>query len=40
MSSVIGISKRKVEDNIAKLRELGILKRIGGTRGYWDIVKQ
>jgi predicted HTH transcriptional regulator len=34
LSSVVGIPTRKVEDNIAKLRERGMLQRIGGTRGY------
>ena len=37
LSETLGISKRKIEENLAKLKELGMLKRIGGTRGYWEI---
>ena len=37
LTAIVGISERKVEENIAKLRNLGILKRIGRTRGYWEI---
>lgn len=33
----IGISVRKIEDNISKLKKQGFVKRIGGTRGYWEI---
>ena len=39
LSQNIGISKRKIEENIAKLKKMGILKRVGGTRGYWEIIK-
>ncbi len=35
----IGISSRKVEQNIAKLRELELLKRIGSAKGgHWEII--
>jgi len=38
LSEIVGISKRKIEENLAKLKELNILKRVGGTRGHWEIV--
>ncbi len=38
LSDIIGISKRKIEENLAKLKEQGILERIGGTRGCWKII--
>lgn len=39
LSEIVGISKRKIEVNLAKLKEQGILERIGGTRGYWEVLK-
>ena len=36
ISKVIGISQRKTEENISKLKQKGILKRIGPDKGgYW-----
>jgi len=36
LSASIGISSRKIEENIAKLKALGCLERIGGAKGgYW-----
>lgn len=35
LADKIGISRRKIEENLAKLKERGILDRVGGTRGYW-----
>jgi len=37
LADVVGISKRKIEENLSKLKEQGVIKRVGGTRGYWDI---
>jgi len=37
LSEAIGISKRKIEENLAKLKAKNMLKRIGGTRGHWEI---
>jgi len=37
LSEIIGISTRKVEENLSKLKTQKILKRINGTRGYWEI---
>lgn len=38
LSDTVGISKRKIEENLAKLKEQGVLERVGGTRGYWEIL--
>jgi len=40
LSDIVGISKRKIEENIAKLKELNMIKRVGGTRGHWEIVDE
>jgi len=37
LSNEIGISARKIEENIAKLKKLDLIKRVGGTRGYWEV---
>lgn len=37
LSEYVGISVRKIEENIAKLKKLDHLKRIGSTRGHWEI---
>ena len=37
LSEEVGISVRKIEENIAKLKKLGIIERIGGTRGHWEV---
>ena len=35
----IGISSRKTEDNIKKLKGLGLIERIGSPRnGYWKLI--
>jgi ATP-dependent DNA helicase RecG len=40
LSAEVGISSRKVEENIFKLKKKGMLKRIGSARGgYWEIKK-
>ena len=39
LSEIIGISSRSIAENISKLKESGILKRIGSDRkGHWEIV--
>jgi len=40
LSQAIGISKRKIEENLAKLKAMNILKRVGGTRGYWEVTDE
>jgi Fic family protein len=37
LADFVGISTRKIEENIAKLKQQGLLERIGGTRGYWKL---
>ena len=37
LADAVGISKRNIEENLAKLKAIGIFSRIGGTRGYWEI---
>jgi Fic family protein len=39
LSEAVGISTRKIEENIAKLKETGILQRVGGTRGHWEVLE-
>jgi len=37
----IGISSRKIEDNIKKLKRLGLLERIGNPKsGYWKLISK
>ena len=41
LASHIGLSQRKVKENIKKLKEIGILKRIGTAKGgRWQIVNE
>jgi ATP-dependent DNA helicase RecG len=41
LSDIVGISSRKIEDNIKKLKALGVLKRIGPPKGcYWEIMQE
>lgn len=37
LAEIVGISKRKIEENIAKLKKMGLIERVGGTRGYWEV---
>lgn len=40
LSGLVGISVRKIETNIAHLREIGRLKRVGAARGgYWEVLE-
>jgi len=40
MSKIVGISKRKILDNINKLKDRNLLKRIGKPKtGYWKIIE-
>lgn len=38
LSNIISISKTAIEENISKLKEMHFIKRIGGTRGYWEVI--
>jgi len=41
LSKLLGISTTAVENNLAKLKAKGILKRIGPAKGgYWEVVKK
>lgn len=40
LSKLLGISIRKTEENLSKLKELNILKRVDGTRGHWEIISK
>ena len=38
LSEHVGISSRKIEQNIGKLKELGLLRRIGPAKGgHWEV---
>jgi len=37
LAAEVGISVRKIEENVAKLKKLNIIKRVGGTRGHWEV---
>jgi ATP-dependent DNA helicase RecG len=40
LSEKVGISKRKIEENISKLKKMGLLKRIGPAKGgHWKVLK-
>ena len=40
LSDIIGISKRKIEENISKLKKKELIKRIGSPKGgYWEIIE-
>lgn len=39
LAQKVGISQRKVKDNLRKLKEMGLLKRIGSTKGGYREVK-
>ena len=40
LAEKVGISSRKIEQNIAKLKESGSLRRIGPAKGgYWEVLK-
>ncbi len=40
LSSAVGISQRKIKENISKLKEEGILRRVGTPKGgFWEILK-
>ena len=41
MSKIVKISQRKIKENIAKLKDYGIIERIGPAKGgHWEIVKK
>lgn len=40
LADIVGISKRKIEENLAKLKEYGVIQRVNGTRGHWEVVQR
>ncbi len=41
LSAIIGISQRKIEQNISRLKNSGLLKRVGSAKGgYWEVIKK
>jgi ATP-dependent DNA helicase RecG len=39
LALLLNLSGRTIERKISKLQKMNYLKRIGGTRGYWQIIK-
>jgi len=38
LAEVVGISSRKIRENIRKLKDEGLIKRMGGRKeGYWEV---
>ena len=37
LAEIAGISKRKIEENIAKLKKFELIERISGTHVYWEV---
>jgi len=38
LAKLLNISTTAIEKNIKQLREEGFIKRIGGTRGHWEVI--
>ena len=39
LAQIVGISQRKIKENISKLKENGFIERIGSPKGgYWKII--
>ena len=39
LSEVVGISSRKIRENVRKLKDEGLMRRIGGRKeGYWEVI--
>ena len=40
LAELIGISHRKTQDNLARLKKLGFIKRVGAAKGgHWEVIK-
>ncbi|MBA7582164.1 hypothetical protein ES708_24084 [subsurface metagenome] len=40
MARIVGIAEKNIENNIAYLKKMGIIKRIGPAKGgYWEVLK-
>jgi len=41
LAEKVGLSQRKIKENIAKLKALGLLKRIGPAKGgHWEVLEK
>ena len=41
LAEIAGLTRRGIEWNLAKLKEKGIIKRIGPAKGgYWEVIKK
>jgi ATP-dependent DNA helicase RecG len=41
LAAKVNISKRKIEENIAKLRQKGIIQRVGAAKtGHWEVIEK
>jgi len=41
LAVIVGISERKIKENIKKLKDKGLLKRLGPSKGgYWEILEK
>lgn len=38
IAKLLGINESAVKKHLNALKEKGVLKRVGGTRGYWEII--
>jgi ATP-dependent DNA helicase RecG len=40
LSHIVGIAEKNIENNIKVLKEAGLIKRVGPTKGgYWEVIK-
>jgi ATP-dependent DNA helicase RecG len=35
-----GLSRATVQHRLQEMKEAGLIKRVGGTRGYWEVKKE
>jgi biotin operon repressor len=40
LAEILEISTTAVEKHIKQLRESGLIQRVGGTRGYWEVLEK
>ncbi|MCK5675231.1 MAG: HTH domain-containing protein, partial [Spirochaetales bacterium] len=38
ISTILGINESAIQKHLNTLKERGILKRVDGTRGYWEVI--
>ena len=37
LAKILGYSRTTIHSDLSKLQELTVIKRVGGTRGYWQV---